>query len=196
LPPASGPVRTKPIKARLAQRTLYGARSDSPGSSVTSGDPTPLPTPTMVTVPPPYALEQMFPHLFPPKNIPPSPSPSLDQPPSRATQGLADRFCRVGTCAHHFSTAKDCRRHRDTHFRDRFKCPNPECDKSEGERGWFPRVDSLKRHWKSSNVCGAWVDTPAREVEDRGVAWVESELMPYDPSVHVAGAKGRRGVRG
>ena len=110
--------------------------------------------------------------------------------------GEEPAFCMVGDCRYWHMDPKQIRRHRDSHFSDRFGylCPNQEgtCP-SLGLH--FRRRDSVNAHCKRYKACGDALKTNDRIIQCWGTPAAETDLRSYDPNFDIPYKKfdGRNG---
>ena len=95
-------------------------------------------------------------------------------------------FCMVGDCRYWHTDPKQVRRHRDSHFLDRFGylCPNQEntCP-SLGLH--FRRRDSVQAHCRRYKACGDILKGNSQIIPCQGTPAAEADLRPYNPNFHI-----------
>ena len=101
-------------------------------------------------------------------------------------RGQVPRFCLVGQCLYWHTSATQVKRHRDTHFVDRYGwlCPN-QTDTCRNRGGDFNRRDGVKAHCAKFPACREAFRANGGRVECWGTPANYGDLVPYNPQVHL-----------
>ena len=112
--------------------------------------------------------------------------------------GEAPHFCRVGRCLYWHTELKQVKRHRDTHFGDRYGwlCPN-QTDSCKSQGADFRRRDAVNAHCRSRPECLEVLKANGGKIEYWGTPANDQDLVRYDPGglhipYRISDGRGRR----
>ena len=85
-------------------------------------------------------------------------------------------------CRYWHTSLKQVKRHRDSHFKDRYgyMCPDPSCPGKS-----FTRHDGVNRHCHDSPKCAKFLEVNGGKIECWGTPANETDLVPQNPEFHI-----------